>query len=90
MPTPAPDHPWRRPAVRVCARPRRPRAEQRTCVVCRCRLTGRWYLCDGPGRRPGTTCDVPMCGRCRVRPDPACPQDYCPRCLAAATSKEPV
>ena len=33
-------------------------------------------LCDGPGRRPGTTCDAPVCVEHAVHVEPD--TDYCP------------
>lgn len=44
------------------------------CSVCRSIPSTK--LCDGPGTRPGKTCDKPLCHNCakHVHPD----TDYCP------------
>jgi hypothetical protein len=76
MPHPSIHHPWRRPAVFVCVR-RPPRSKPRRCVVCKGK--GAVFLCDGPGKHAGETCDAALCARCRHRPDAAQNLDYCPK-----------
>ncbi len=56
----------------VCIK--RPRPAR--CSVCKARPHTR--LCDGPGKRPGKTCNAKLCDRCakHVGPD----RDLCPAC----------
>lgn len=47
-----------------------------------CTRPGAGFLCDGPKpEQPSGTCDVALCGRCRVRAGQG--TDYCPSCAAA-------
>lgn len=47
----------------VCGPPRR---GPRRCAIGPCRRPA-WWLCDGPGRRRGQTCDNPICDAHRTR-----------------------
>ena len=61
----------------VCGRGSTRRRVPRRCVVCHVPETmASIRRCDGPGLRPGTTCDAPVCVDCAYHIDPD--EDYCP------------
>ena len=69
-----PGHSW---AI-SCSRGTPRRRPPRRCVMCNVpEHLASLRLCDGPGRRPGTTCDAVVCVDCvhHIEPD----TDYCHR-----------
>lgn len=54
-----------------------------------CKTATSTALCDHPlvGAKAGKTCDMPLCGRCRVQTGPD--RDLCPA-HAKATNAEPI